>query len=97
MTTHTALSRPDADKVHASLQSEFLRSEHWATALKTLTLSLDEVVHIRSVLTKAELAGLPLDGDLKDDVSKGKVSGSLGAERRNCCHVMFRFRYASSA
>ena len=23
---HTALSRPDADKVHASLQSEFLRS-----------------------------------------------------------------------
>ena len=48
--------------------------EHWATALKTLTLSLDEVVHIRSVLTKAELEGLPLDGDLKDDVAKGKVS-----------------------
>ena len=57
--------------------------EHWATALKTLTLSLDEVVHIRSVLTKAELEGLPLDGDLKDDVAKGKVSGSLAAERRN--------------
>ena len=48
--------------------------EHWATALKTLTLTLDEVVHIRSVLTKAELEGLPLDGDLKDDVAKGKVS-----------------------
>ena len=47
--------------------------EHWATALKTLTLSLDEVVHIRSVLTKAELEGLPLDGDLKDDVAKGKI------------------------
>ena len=57
--------------------------EHWATALKTLTLSLDEVVHIRSVLTKAELEGLPLDGDLKDDVAKGKVSGPLAAERRN--------------
>ena len=51
--------------------------EHWATALKTLTLTLDEVVHIRSVLTKAELEGLPLDGDLKDDVAKGKVSGVL--------------------
>ena len=27
----------------------------------------------RSVLTKAELEGLPLDGSLKDDVEKGKV------------------------
>ena len=51
-----------------------LLQEHWATALKTLTLTLDEVVHIRSVLTKAELESLPLDGDLKDDVAKGKVS-----------------------
>ena len=71
--------------------------EHWATALKTLTLSLDEVVHIRSVLTKAELEGLPLDGDLKDDVAKGKVSGSLEAKGRECYHEMIRFRYASSA
>ena len=54
-----------------------LLQEHWATALKTLTLTLDEVVHIRSVLTKAELEGLPLDGDLKDDVAKGKVSWPL--------------------
>ena len=57
--------------------------EHWATALKTLTLTLDEVVHIRSVLTKAELEGLPLDGDLKDDVAKGKVSGVL-----YCCYKL---------
>jgi len=34
---------------------------------------LDEVVHIRSVLTKAELENLPLEGALKDDVEKGKV------------------------
>ena len=64
--------------------------EHWATALKTLTLTLDEVVHIRSVLTKAELEGLPLDGDLKDDVAKGKVSGSLEAERGDCYQLTMR-------
>ena len=47
--------------------------EHWATALQTLDLTLDEVVHIRTVLTKAELEGLPLDGTLKEDVEKAKV------------------------
>ena len=47
--------------------------EHWATALQTLDLTLDEVVHIRTVLTKAELEGLPLDGSLKEDVEKSKV------------------------
>ena len=47
--------------------------EHWATALQTLDLTLDEVIHIRTVLTKAELEVLPLDGTLKEDVEKGKV------------------------
>ena len=41
--------------------------------MQTLDLNLDEIVHIRSVLTKAELEGLPLDGNLKEDVEKGKV------------------------
>ncbi len=53
-----------------------LFQEHWATALKTLDLNLDEVVHIRSVLTKAELESLPLEGTIKEDVEKGKVRGS---------------------
>ena len=47
--------------------------EGWAAALQTLELTLDEVVHIRSVLTKAELENLPLEGTLKEDVEKGKV------------------------
>jgi hypothetical protein len=51
----------------------FKFQEHWATALQTLDLTLEEVIHIRSVLTKAELEGLPLDGSLKEDVEKGKV------------------------
>ena len=52
--------------------------EGWATALQTLELSLDEVVHIRSVLTKAELENLPLDGTLKEDMEKGKVRNISG-------------------
>ena len=57
------------------LNGLYFFQEHWATALQTLDLTLDEVIHIRSVLTKAELEGLPLDGSLKEDVEKGKVSG----------------------
>ena len=59
--------------VNNVLNKFFHFQEHWATALQTLDLTLDEVVHIRSVLTKAELEGLPLDGSLKEDVEKGKV------------------------
>ncbi len=51
----------------------FLIQEHWSTALKTLDLNLDEVIHIRTVLTRAELEGLPLEGTLRNDVEKGKV------------------------
>ena len=57
----------------ANLRLIFAWQEHWATALQTLDLTLDEVVHIRTVLTKAELEGLPLDGSLKEDVEKSKV------------------------
>ena len=42
-------------------------------ALKTLSLKLDEVGHIRSVLAKAQLDGLPLDGNIRDYVERGKV------------------------
>ena len=42
-------------------------------ALKTLSLKLDEVGHIRSVLAKAQLDGLPLDGNVRDYVERGKV------------------------
>ena len=42
-------------------------------ALKTLSLKLDEVGHIRSVLAKAQLDGLPIDGNVRDYVERGKV------------------------
>lgn len=39
-----------------------------------LSLTLDEIVHIRSVLTKAELEVLPVEGRVKEDVEKRRVS-----------------------
>ena len=42
-------------------------------ALKTLNLKLDEVAHIRSVLTRAQLDGLPIDGNIRENVERGKV------------------------
>jgi len=76
-------------QMHANLHSEFLQSDGWATALQTLELTLEEVIHIRSVLTKAELENLPLDGNLKEDVEKGKVcflcmKTRFGFLRRGC-------------
>ena len=43
-------------------------------ALKTLNLKLDEVAHIRSVLTRAQLDGLPIDGNIRENVERGKVA-----------------------
>lgn len=38
-----------------------------------LSLTLEEIVHIRSVLTKAELEVLPVEGRVKEDVEKRRV------------------------
>ncbi|XP_028522875.1 protein spire isoform X2 [Apis cerana] len=38
-----------------------------------LSLTLEEIVHIRSVLTKAELESLPVEGRVKEDVEKRRV------------------------
>ena len=47
---------------------------HWQSAMECLSLTLEEIVHIRSVLTKAELDGLPVEGRIKEEVEKRKVS-----------------------
>jgi len=65
--------RLNTPQMHANLHTEFLHSDHWVAALQTLELSLEEVVHIRSVLTRAELEALPLDNNLKEDVERGKI------------------------
>ena len=45
--------------------------------LKTLDLRLEEVAHIRSVLTKAELEAMPIDSCIRDNVARGKVRSFL--------------------
>lgn len=62
----------------SSLQEEFFQSNQWQTAMECLSLNLDEVMHIRYVLTKADLEALPDDCSLKEDVEKGKVRKLTG-------------------
>ena len=40
---------------------------------KTLDLRLEEVAHIRSVLTKVELEAMLIDSAVRDSISRGKV------------------------
>lgn len=47
-----------------------------------LALTLEEIVHIRSVMTKAELEGLPVGVRVKEDV-----------ERRKVCFLCLRTRF----
>jgi len=42
-----------------------------------LTLTLQELIHIRSVLTKAEIESLPVEGNFKEDVENRKVIKDL--------------------
>ena len=43
------------------------------TSLECLSLTIEEVMHIRSVLTKAELECLVIDPQLQALIAKGKV------------------------
>ncbi|XP_026314563.1 protein spire isoform X2 [Hyposmocoma kahamanoa] len=60
----------------SSLQDELIKSKQWQDAITSddrLSLTLEEIVHIRSVLTKAELEVLPVEGRVKEDVEKRRV------------------------
>ncbi|KAK7874016.1 hypothetical protein R5R35_013423 [Gryllus longicercus] len=63
---------PELSWSRSSLQDE-LHSKNWQAAMECLSLTLEEIVHIRSVLTKAELESLPVEGHVKEDVEKKKV------------------------
>ncbi|KAK6622644.1 hypothetical protein RUM43_008486 [Polyplax serrata] len=62
---------PEMSWSRTSLQDDLFQSKTWAQ--ECLSLTLEEIVHIRSVLTKAELEALPVDGHVKGDVEKRKV------------------------
>ena len=46
-------------------------------SLECLSLTIEEVMHIRSVLTKAELECMVLQQELQQQLDKGKVSKIL--------------------
>lgn len=52
-----------------------LDEHQWLDKLETdrLSLTLEEIVHIRSVITKAELESLPVGIHIKEDVEKRKL------------------------
>ncbi|XP_068621607.1 protein spire isoform X2 [Battus philenor] len=60
----------------SSLQDELIKSKQWQEAIMSddrLSLTLEEIVHIRSVLTKADLEAFPVEGRVKEDVEKRRV------------------------
>ncbi|XP_022254835.1 protein spire homolog 1-like [Limulus polyphemus] len=60
-----------SDSVNAI--AEYWKASQWGKALECLSLTLEEVVHIRNVLTKAELESLLVNKELHDDLEKGKI------------------------
>eukprot|EP00094_Tigriopus_californicus_P001518 TCALIF_01470-PA protein Name:"Similar to spir Protein spire (Drosophila melanogaster)" AED:0.07 eAED:0.11 QI:767/0.83/0.85/1/0.16/0.57/7/0/533 len=79
---HSRVNPPESNgytlnvaEMHANLHDEFNQSEgpRKNEGFETLNLRLDEVAHIRSVLTKAELEALPIDGNVRESVEMGKV------------------------
>lgn len=58
------------------IQDELTGSSGWQDAVSLddrLSLTLAEIVHIRTVLTKAELEALPAEGRVRHDVEARKV------------------------
>ncbi|XP_072158706.1 protein spire isoform X2 [Bemisia tabaci] len=62
---------PEISWSRSSLQEDLLQTKQWQE--ECLSVTLEEFVHIRSVLTKAELESLPVENHVKEDAEKGKV------------------------
>ena len=64
-------------KIFQIIKNILIFQKQWQEAIMSddrLSLTLEEIVHIRSVLTKAELEVLPVEGRVKEDVEKRRVS-----------------------
>lgn len=79
--SRTSEERSSPPKDFASLNvnaiaehSHFDEAPMSSKPLKTLDLRLEEVAHIRSVLTKAELEAMPIDSSVRDNIARGKVA-----------------------
>ncbi|XP_046632352.1 protein spire homolog 1-like isoform X3 [Daphnia pulicaria] len=69
-----SLHSPPGSPTHAGhLQDDFVRSKEFQQVVQGKLVTLEELVHMRRVLTAASLDNLPLDSSIKDDVTNGKV------------------------
>lgn len=59
--------------MHGHVQEDFVRSKEFQQVVQGKIITLEELVHMRRVLTAASLENLPLDSSIKDDVINGKV------------------------
>ncbi|KAF7269355.1 spire type actin nucleation factor isoform X2 [Rhynchophorus ferrugineus] len=67
---------PMEPEVARALQDELTSSQSWQETISLddrLSLTLSEIVHIRTVLTKAEVEALPTEGRVRHDVESRKV------------------------
>ncbi|KAH1013518.1 hypothetical protein HUJ04_002502 [Dendroctonus ponderosae] len=67
---------PLEPEVARALQDELTSSQSWQDSISLddrLSLTLAEIVHIRTVLTKAEVEALPTEGKVRHDVESRKV------------------------
>ncbi|XP_022902268.1 protein spire [Onthophagus taurus] len=61
-------------EIAQAVQDNNTKPWHEAISLDDrLSLTLEEIVHIRTVLTKAEVEALPIEGHVKSDVENSKV------------------------
>lgn len=61
--------------MHRHVQEDFVRSKEFQQVVQGKIITLEELVHMRRVLTAASLENLPQDSSsIKDDVTNGKVS-----------------------
>ncbi|XP_075733829.1 spire type actin nucleation factor isoform X2 [Rhipicephalus microplus] len=74
-TAQDMLNHPDKVALDARQESgkENWTTTQWENSMECLSLTLEEVVHIRNVLTKAELESLLANRPLYDDVEKKRV------------------------
>jgi len=67
-------SPPGSPMNYGHLQEDFLRSKEFQQVMgQGNAVTLQEVMHMRHVLTSASLENLPLDSSIKEDVINGKV------------------------
>lgn len=81
-TSTTTMGLPTTNDTDWKTSLDELQWKETLNSNEKLSLTLEEIVHIRSVMTKAELEGLPVGIKIKEEV-----------ERRKLCFLCLRTRF----